>query len=341
MILALGILPILLVLRGEDDGGEGLRRLRWDAGIGTGSKGLADPAPWPRCDEVRESCDPPTPDGESPSEPGGPRTGIPEAEWGAGPGILEPEGLGWFVGASALGREVNGHLRVREHDVAGSTLNFRKDLGLDFAEGGQFTLGSRSPGYEASLDVEYLTGSGRHTLNRDVFYNGTTYAAGIPIHTLWEFLTVRGLVELQEVAWRPSFGEVAPVVGVEYPYYLTNVTSRAISHNSEDWTHNYPYPVLGAVGRFPLAEDLSVGGRLTVAYVPNVASVYTEGGRLYVSTRPSVAVDLPFDWRWTDRLLLTVDLQYRYWNGRDHSVEDGNVLRFSTPGLSLGVRYRW
>jgi hypothetical protein len=279
--------------------------------------------------------------GEPLAGPGGLDLGIRRSGQGGGLRLPDPDAIGWSLGASGLGREVNGHLRVREFTVSGSTLSFGRDLGLDFAEGGQFALACRGPGLEGMFEVEYLTASGRHTLDRDVYYNGTRYAANIPIHTGWGFTTVRALVALRNVLGRPSSWEVDPVAGVEYPYYLTNVTSSVTPHNSEDWTHNYPYPVVGFAGRFTPTRELSVGARLTAGYVPNVPSAFTEGGRLHVSTRPSVSLDLPLEWRVTDHLILSLDFQYRYWNGGDHSVEDGNVLKFSTPGASLGMGYSW
>jgi hypothetical protein len=43
----------------------------------------------------------------------------------------------------------------------------------------------------------------------------------------------------------------------------------------------------------------------------------------------------------SDSVHLTLGFVYQYWYGGDHSVEDGNKLRFSAPGLSVGVGFRF
>jgi hypothetical protein len=341
VLLCLSILPAAQVAPGP--------------GVGSGERGVPVAGPTGGADLGEESVWPGSgaslsgtiPDlffttlGDPLPEPEGPEPGIRPTGHLGGLQVPDPEASRWSALASGLAREVNGHLRVREFTVSGSTLNFRKDLGLDIAEGGQAALNYRGSGLEGMFEVEYLTASGRHTLDRDVFYNGTRYAANLPIHTGWGFTTVRALLAFKELLGGSPSWEVDPVAGVEYPYYLTNVTSSVTPHNSEDWTHNYPYPVAGFMGRFTPTQELTVGVRLTVGYVPDVPSAFTEGGRLHVSIRPSVSLDLPLEWRVSEHLILCLDLQYRYWNGGDHSVEDGNVLRFSTPGASVGIGYRW
>ena len=247
----------------------------------------------------------------------------------------------WSIRTDAVVRGVQGSTLVRENAIQGTRINLRRDLGLELQEGGRVSGVYETRKLVWLLDVEYLEGSGRQPDHRSFFFNGYQFAAGDPIHTLTHFLTVRLQVEWKGVYRSPDGAWFGPVVGLEFPYYYMNVTSKANPHNSEDWTHNYPYPVIGWGGRLPVAEGLSLEGRTTVGYFPNLPSAFTEGGRLYVSSRPGVWVDLPLVWKVSRTLRLSLGFQYQYWNGGDHSIEDGNKLRFSGPGATLGAEFAW
>jgi hypothetical protein len=253
----------------------------------------------------------------------------------------EPEPREYSLRLSAVWRSLQGRMQVREHEFEGTPLRLGSDLGYGSQFGGRMDFTYDSPTLEGLAEVEYVDGSARQTASRDFFYNGAFYSAGDDIRTLTHFLTVR-----LHAAWKldPDPARnwwTGPILGIEYPYYYLNVTSPAIPHNSEDWTHFYPYPVVGWAGRATLAEGLRVEGRTTVGYFPNLPSAYIEGGRLYVSVRPSVWADLGLSWQLSRSIRLSGGFEYQYWYGGDHSVEDGNKLKFSSPGARLGVEFAW
>jgi hypothetical protein len=255
--------------------------------------------------------------------------------------IPDPRGADPAVRATFVARQLGGHLKVRENAVDGTTLRLGRDLGYGDQVGGRVGFTYAESGLEAAADVEYLDGSARRTATRPFNYNGASYAAGESIRTLTHFLTVRLHLAFREILGKASWGWTGPVVGIEYPYYTTNVTAPTNPHSLEDWVHYYPYPVIGWAGRVNLGWGLSVGGRATVGYLPNLPSAYIEGGRLYVSVRPSIFVDLPLVWEASPNVRLSLGFTYQDWHGGDHSVEDGNVLHFSAPGLTASFEYAW
>jgi len=245
------------------------------------------------------------------------------------------------VRTTFVGRQFGGHVNVREHAIDGTTLGLGRDLGYGYQVGGRVGFTYAGSGVEATAEVEYVDGSARQTPTRTFFFNGSTYAAGESTRTLTHFLTVRLHLAFREAFGKASWGWTGLVVGLEYPYYNMNLTSTQHPHSNEDWTHYYPYPVIGWAGRVSLGGGLSLGGRATVGYLPNLPSAYIEGGRLYVSVRPSVFVDLPLVWEASPHVRLSLGFTYQDWHGGDHSVEDGNVLRFSAPGLTASFEYAW
>jgi hypothetical protein len=242
---------------------------------------------------------------------------------------------------SAIGRALGGRVQVREHEFPATPLELGADLGFGYQVGGRANFTYAAAGLRSSIDVEYLDGTARENARRDFFFNGAPYRAGEPLRTLTHFLTVRIQFAWEAIADRGSGSWTGPVIGIEYPYYYMNLTSPSNPNNSEDWTHYYPYPVVGWAGRFALVEGLSWGGRATVGYLPNLPAPFIEGGRLYISVRPSVWVELPLTWQASRSLRLSAGFEYQLWHGTDHSVEDGNVLRISSPGVSLSVELVW
>jgi hypothetical protein len=230
---------------------------------------------------------------------------------------------------------------VRENQFEATHLNLQKELGMDYEYGGRVEVMYEEESLEAWFGVEYLVGSNRNPTHAAFSFNGYTFAANDPLDTLNYFLTVRMHVGFKGLLGVHEWGWTGPLVGIEWPYYFINVTSKANPHDSEDWVHYYPYPVVGWFGLVRLLEPLSLEGRFTIGYLPNVPSAYIEGGRLSVSVRPSVWIDLPLVYRLSDAVHLTLGFVYQYWYGGDHSVEDGNKLRFSAPGLSMGVGFRF
>jgi len=78
-----------------------------------------------------------------------------------------------------------------------------------------------------------------------------------------------------------------------------------------------------------------------VVSAPAAEAIREQGGRLYVSARPSICLEVPLTWRLGPSFDVSGTVTYQYWSGRDHSVEDGNTLTISSPGILLGLAYHW
>jgi hypothetical protein len=238
-------------------------------------------------------------------------------------------------------RWFTGHVEVREHQVSGSRLDLRNDLGLETGAGGNARFTVDAPGFQFQGEVEEIFGWGGRTADQPFAWNGTVYTTPSQVRVHSSFLTVRA--ELGFKLWGDEKGHswLGPVVGLEYPYYTVSVGTNLQHGSLEDWVHYLPYSVAGVAGRVALSDAVDLGGRVIAGYLPNQPTIFHEGGRLYVSVRPSVALDVPITWHVGSSTDLSLTITYQYWDGGDHSDEDGNKLLISSPGVMLGVAFRW
>lgn len=254
-----------------------------------------------------------------------------------------PEADAWemTVRIAPLYRWVRGHVRVRENETEGTTLDFTRDLSLVRQAGGHLEVEAEKPHVRWLVELEEDFGWGGRTTETTTFWNGTRFPPPAQARDHSQFLTVRATVSGKWLRSEEGSAWMGPVAGVEYPFYTVTFHTNLTRGSLEDWVHYLPYPVVGAAGRVPLAPGVFAEARLTGGYLPNVPSPFIEGGRLYVSARPSIALEAPIAWEITPSLELSFWVGYQYWFGRDHSVEDGNSLVFSSVGLMLGLGYRW
>jgi hypothetical protein len=238
-------------------------------------------------------------------------------------------------------RWLSGHVSVRENAIQGSRLDLDRDLGLRTAAGANVEFEIDRPSVQFQTEVEELFGWGGHSARQVFNWNGTTFVTPAQVHDHSSFLTVRPTLAVKALASATGDAWLGPVVGLEYPYYTVSVRTNQEKGSLEDWVHYLPYPVIGMAGHVNLAEALSLSARCTAGYLPNVPAPYIEGGRLYVSARPSICLEVPLTWRLGPSFDLSCAVTYQYWSGRDHSVEDGNTLTITSPGIMLGLAYHW
>jgi hypothetical protein len=238
-------------------------------------------------------------------------------------------------------RWLTGHTKVREDLVEGTKLDLNRDLGLGPAYGGNAQFEIESSAIQFLAEVEEVFASGGRTADQPFAWNGMVYAAPSQVRVHASFLTVRSEVAFKLLANPDARTWLGPAVGFEWPYYTLSVGTNLQHGSLEDWVHYLPYPIVGVAGQVAISESVAVAGRLVGGYLPNVPVPYTEGGRLYVSVRPSLLLEAPITWRVSPSFELSCTLTYQYWVGNDHSNEDGNTLTLSSPGLMVGVAYRW
>jgi hypothetical protein len=247
----------------------------------------------------------------------------------------------WSLRIAPVYRQMFGSTKVRELNVTGTRLSLREEVGLDQAVGGNLQGDVDTPSLYAFLELEELFGFGGRSSSQDFNWNGTPYAAPSQVRAHSSFLTLRTQVAFKTYSEPGTRAWVGPLVGLEWPYYTVSIGTNRQHGSIEEWQHYLPYPVLGAAGSLPLGETWTLQARLSAGYLPNVPSPFTEGGRLYVSARPSVFLEVPLLWRLGTSVDLTFAATYQYWQGGDHSNEDDNRLTFSSVGLMVGTAFRW
>jgi len=238
-------------------------------------------------------------------------------------------------------KTLSGSTKVRENEVTGTRLSLRDEVGLEQALGGNLQFDAETPSLYAFLELEELFGFGGRSSSQDFAWNGTVYGAPSQVRAHSSFLTLRTQVAFKSFAEPGGRAWAGPLVGLEWPYYTLSIGTNRQNGSIEEWQHYLPYPVVGAAGSVPLAEAWTLQARVSAGYLPNVPSPFTEGGRLYVSSRPSVFVEVPLLWRVGPSLDLALAVSYQYWSGNDHSDEDDNRLTFSSVGVLLGTALRW
>lgn len=246
----------------------------------------------------------------------------------------------WSVRIAPTYRQLIGSVKVRELDVTGTRLSLRDEVGLDQALGANIQLDVDTSALYAFLELDEAFGFGGKPSSQDFAWNGTTYASPSQTRAHASFLTLRTQVAFKTFG-DPARAWAGPLVGLEWPYYTVSIGTNRQHGSIEEWQHFLPYPVLGAAGSLPLGESWTLQGRVSVGYLPNVASPFTEGGRLYVSARPSVFLEVPLSWHVGSSVDVVLAATYQYWQGGDHSNEDDNRLTLHAIGALLGTAFRW
>jgi len=238
-------------------------------------------------------------------------------------------------------RWITGHATVRENQVEGTKVDVDRDLGLRMAVGGNAQFERDASDLQFLGEVEELFGYGGRSVDRPFAWNGTVYSAPSRVRTHSSLLTVRGELAFKLLSGDDGRSWLGPVLGVEWPYYTVSVGTNLQHGSLEDWVHYLPYPILGLAGRVGLSETIDLQARLIGGYLPNVPTPFTEGGRLHVAVHPGLCLEVPITWSVSSTWQLSCTLTYQYWAGTDRSTEDGNRLVLSSPGLMLGIAYRW
>lgn len=269
-------------------------------------------------------------------------------------GLPRPDRLGDELDSATVGaspdyslrfspalERLSGHIAVRENTTPGTRLDLDRDIGLRTAAGADVRFEADAPSMRFQGDLEEMFGWGGHASRMPINWNGATFSTPSQIRDHASLLVVRPSLAFKALGPDPVQAWIGPLVGVEYPFMTVSFKTNLQKGSLEDWTHFLPYPVLGLSGHLQLAQSLSLDPRLTAGYLPNLPTPFIEGGRLYVSARPAVQIEIPLTWRLGPSLDVSFAATYRYWSGRDHSIEDGNTLTLSSPGILLGVGYHW
>jgi len=246
------------------------------------------------------------------------------------------------IRVSPLYRWISGTGQAREDPVPGTRLGLNEDLGVEQQAGVNVQVELDTRSVHALMEIEEAYGFGGTSTGDPFAWTGTVYDAPSQVRSHSSFLTLWTLVAFKLIPMDMLRSWIGPVVGLEYPNYTVSTGTNRQHGTTEEWSHYLPYPVVGAAGYLEIDKEFSLRPWVTVGYLPNVPTPFTEGGgRIEVSVRPSVNVEIPLVWRAGSSVDLTLSATFQYWSGWDHSDEEENRLTFWSTGLMAGASVRW
>lgn len=247
----------------------------------------------------------------------------------------------WSLRMSLEVRSLRGSTHVRENDSQPALLSLGEDLGFGPAPGLRFKIQRETDSLCFFLDVEMVHGTGRSTLPQDFAYDEGNFAGGLPFTVSVDLFFARAGAAFKDLGIPVDGGWIAPFIALEYPRISLSIRQPAIGASTgEQYKQCMPYPIAGLVARIALDEQLTLEGRATLGYLPEIPTPFAEGGRLYFSVR-TAAAEAELRWRLTKGFSISVGGGMSTWSGVLRSREDGNHLSLISPQATLGLEFRF
>src|SRR5262245_10358225 len=153
--------------------------------------------------------------------------------------------------------------------IIGSTIDFKKDLGLTDTHFGEVQLTLR-PATKHKFRFQLIPISYRttnHTLTRTLIFNGQAYSVGIFVNSELDWKAYRLAYEydfLHRDRWFAGF-----VFDAKYTDVKATLQSSAVT----EFAHaQAPVPTIGGIGRYYVTPNISVTGELTGIKIPDSVS---------------------------------------------------------------------
>jgi hypothetical protein len=152
--------------------------------------------------------------------------------------------------------------------IVGSTIDFKKDLGLTDQRFNALQLVLR-PAKKHKLRLQYIPieFAQESTIQRDIKFNGQLYAKGLPVNSdlLWK--AYRFAYEYDFITKNRGFGGF--ILEAKY----TDVTATLKSPIVEEFIHaQAPIPAIGGIARVYVVPNISITGELTGVKIPDSIS---------------------------------------------------------------------
>jgi hypothetical protein len=163
----------------------------------------------------------------------------------------------WFPGATILASS-------EEFGIAGTTIDFKNDLGLQNTRFGAFKLVGR-PTRSSKFRFEFIPikYESRSTLRRQIIFNGQRYDVGLPVNSILDWKAYRFAYEydfLVKDTWFAGF-----IVEAKYTDIQIDLNSPI---QNEFARARAPIPALGGIGRVYVVPNVSVTFELTGFKLP-------------------------------------------------------------------------
>jgi len=256
--------------------------------------------------------------------------------------LRDPEEPGeWTTRIAPTFRMIGGKTRVREFDFDPIWLDNSGDLGMNVGTGIRVAIAYESPRVLWFLEVDLSRSQGSGQMDHDFYYDEDYFKGGVPYRTHADLFFARMGFAFPGGVWESRNARISPFIGLEYVRLSVGIDQPASGiGTSEQYEQFMPYPIFGLLGELRLSPGWTLAGRLYGGIMPNVATPFEEGGRLYMRVQ-TFGFDAELSWNATDAIRLFAGIGYQYWNGRLRSVEDGNEFRLSAPLVTAGVQIAW
>jgi hypothetical protein len=237
-----------------------------------------------------------------------------------------------------------GFVQVRENAVAGTRLDFRNSLAIHSL-------------WAAAVEVDWLPDArtrisfavtsvslwGESVPSHDVYFNGTTLAAGSRLVTSTEFpnfvaATITGSRRIAGI----GKGVLSGTAGVSFVVLEgTLAPSSATRETKEDfYAQELPVPELGLDYRAPIGSRWQVDLSLTGGWLPWVNSLRKEGGTVTI-TQTAAQFTAESRYAVTPTFGVTGALRLSSFAQDEQSTEDGNVISMRTATVGIGLAQRF
>lgn len=153
--------------------------------------------------------------------------------------------------------------------IIGSTIDFKKDLGLKDSRFKELHLVLRPATKHKFrfqlIPIDYVQKA--HTLTRTIVFNGQAYTVGVPVNSELNWKAYRLAYEydfLHRDRWFAGF-----VFDAKYTDVQATMTTQVI----KEFAHaQAPVPTIGGIGRYYVTPNISVTGELTGVKIPDSVS---------------------------------------------------------------------
>lgn len=247
----------------------------------------------------------------------------------------------WTIRVAPTLRYLLGKTRVREKDSRPSWLETREDLGIAPTPGLRLDVEIDTGSVRWFLGVDFSHTQGQGHFDRAFSYDEGNFAGNVPFRTRAELLFVQGGVLFPgAILDRPGL-RISPFVGLEYVRLNVGISQSATgAHSSEQYHQFMPYPIAGVAAELRLSGGWKLTGRFSGGGLPEVPTLFLEGGRLSMRAL-AVNAGTELSWEVSETVRLFAGVGYQLWRGRLTSIEDDNAFRFQSPVFSIGLEIGW
>ena len=253
----------------------------------------------------------------------------------------------WQIGIGAALGVPDGWVQVREGEIGGTRLRFRRDLHVTRVHAFELRAEYRPrPSTGIGLTVASWALNGTTRLPADVLFNATTLAGGSLLTTRTDFphfirITIEGWRRIASLGGDGSLSGSVGLTATLLTFEMHGTEApNSVGHESrEDFvTQELPVPVVGFRARYSVTSRVAASVGLSGGYLPWINSLRLEGGEVRI-TQSHAEADIGAAYAIRPSLRVTAGFRYSDFIQREKSREDGNDIHLRAALLTLGFAH--